>query len=405
MTLFRRPEPVGEDPMIDPATASAEIDLDAFRANLAAIRDHLRRTRPTDPADLMVVVKADAYGHGMFGCAAAARADGVGWLGVATPGEALALREHGDTGRLLAWLYGPDEDLATPVAAEVDLAAHGLDQIAALTAAAAVAGQAARVHLKIDTGLSRNGCRPELWPQLCEAAREAEETGAIEVVAIWSHFACADIPDHPSVAAQLQRFAEADRVAREAGLRPALRHLANSPATLIVPESHYDLVRVGIAAYGIDPSPGLAARVGVNLTPVMRLRAQLAQVKQLAPGDGVSYGHTWVAPAPTTVAVVPLGYADGIPRRGANRAAVGWNGGRAPVRGVVCMDQIVVDLGTAAAAAIGDPVVIFGRSDRGEPTAEQWAEWCDTIGYEIVTRIGSRVRRVFVPADDPTGPR
>ncbi len=183
----------------------------------------------------MIVVKADAYGHGMSAIARAARADGVGWLGVATVGEAMALREVGDTGRLLAWLYGPDEDLAPAVAEDVDLAVHGLDQIAALTGAAATASRAARVHLKIDTGLSRNGCRPELWPEFCAAAHEAEQAGAIEVVAIWSHFACADMPGHPSVARQLEMFLDADRIAREAGLRPVLRHLANSPATLIVP--------------------------------------------------------------------------------------------------------------------------------------------------------------------------
>ena len=398
-----RPEPVEGHPLIDAATASAEIDLDAFRGNLAAIREHLRRTRPTNPADLMVVVKADAYGHGMLSCAAAARADGVRWLGVASPGEALALRENGDNGRLLAWLYGPDEDLATAVAAEVDLAAHGIEQIAALSAAAAVAGHAARVHLKIDTGLSRNGCRPELWPELCEVAREAEEAGAIEVVAIWSHFACADIPDHPSVATQLQVFGEADRVARAAGLRPTLRHLANSPATLIVPESHFELVRVGIAAYGIDPAPGLAAAAGVDLTPVMTLRARLAQVKELQPGDGVSYGHTWTAPGSTTVAVVPLGYADGIPRRASNRAAVSWSGVQAPIRGVVCMDQFVIELGPEARVDVGDPVVVFGRADRGEPSAEEWAQWCETIGYEIVTRIGARISRVYPTMNESQG--
>ena len=384
--------------MIDPATAAAEIDLDAFRANLAALRAHLRDSRPERPADLMVVVKADAYGHGMAAIARAARADGVGWLGVATVGEAMALREGGDTGRLLAWLYGPDEDLAPAVAENVDLAVHGLDQVAALAGAAATASRAARVHLKIDTGLSRNGCRPELWPELCAAAYEAEQTGAIEVVAIWSHFACADVPGHPSVAHQLEVFADADRVAREAGLRPALRHMANSPATLIVPTAHFDLVRVGIAAYGVDPAPGLAARAGVRLTPIMTLRAQLAQVKRLRAGDGVSYGHRWIADQPTTVAVVPLGYADGIPRWAGDHAWVDVDGLRAPIRGVVCMDQVVIDLGDDGAepAKIGDPVVLFGRADHDQPTAEEWAEACETIGYEIVTRIGPRVPRVYL---------
>ncbi len=385
--------------LIDPATACAEIDLDAFAANLRAIRAHLRRSRPERPAELMVVVKADAYGHGLLACARAARADGVTWLGVATPGEASALRADGDTGRLLAWLYGRDEDLADAVAAEVDLGVHGVEQLHRLAATAERAGRVARLHLKIDTGLSRNGCRPELWPELCAAARSAEQAGHVRVVAIWSHFACADVPGDPSVAVQLDAFAEADRVARAAGLEPELRHLANSPATLIVPESHYDLVRVGIASYGIDPAPGLAASAGVELTPVMTLRAQLAQVKRLQPGDGVSYGHTWTAAESTTVGVVPLGYADGIPRLAGNRAEVQCADARAAIRGVVCMDQFVVDLGPDSGAAVGDPVVLFGRPGRARPTAADWATACGTIGYEIVTRIGVRVPRIHLRSD------
>ena len=189
-------------------------------------------------------------------------------------------------------------------------------------------------------------------------------------------------------------FFDAEKVARGAGLQPELRHLSNSAAALVIPEARLDLVRIGIAAYGIDPAPGIAASAGVELRPVMTLRAQLINVGELSAGDGVSYGWTWVADQPTTVGLVPLGYADGVPRHAGNTARVGWRSGQAPVRGRICMDQFVVDLGPHPASA-GDEVIIFGAGDLGEPTAADWATWCGTIGYEIVTRIGARVRRVF----------
>jgi alanine racemase len=346
----------------------------------------------------MVVVKADGYGRGMLACARAARQAGATWLGVATPSEALRLRQFGDTGRILAWLYGPDEDLAPLVAADVDVSAQSVVQVAAVAGAAGTVERRARVHLKIDTGLSRNGAPQSAWPDVCAAAAAAESAGALEAVAVWSHFAAADEPGHASVPAQLAAFDRAYRQARAAGLEPATRHLANSAAALIVPEAHFDLVRVGIAAYGIDPAPGVAAAAGVTLRPVMRLRAQLVNVKQLAAGSGVSYGWTWVAPRATTVGLVPLGYADGIPRQAGNKAEVGWAGHRAPVRGRICMDQFVVDLGPGARAQVGDEVVVFGPGHDGEPYAEDWARHADTIGYEIVTRIGSRVHRSYVGA-------
>jgi alanine racemase len=377
------------DPLIFPATASAEIDLAAFRANIAALAEH------AGSPEVMVVVKADGYGHGMLPCARAARQAGASWLGVATPAEALRLRIAGDTGRLLVWLYGPDEDLSPLVADSVDISVHAPSQLGAVVAAAATVEHRARVHLKIDTGLSRNGAPLAGWPALCAAAAEAESAGALEVVGVWSHLAAADEPGHVSVAVQLEVFERAVRLAREVGLRPALRHLANSAAALIVPEARLDLVRLGIAAYGIDPAPGLAALAGVSLRPAMRLRAQLVNVKHLAAGSGVSYGWTWVAPRPATVGLVPLGYADGIPRQAGNRAEVGWRGHRVPLRGRICMDQFVVELGPNVAAEIGEEVVIFGPGDAGEPLAEEWAAHAGTIGYDIVTRIGSRVPRVY----------
>ncbi|CAA9415699.1 MAG: Alanine racemase [uncultured Propionibacteriaceae bacterium] len=392
MTVTDRSADPASSPLagIDPRTAHAAIDLAAFRRNIAVLRSHV------GDADVMVVVKADGYGHGLVPSARAARAAGVGWLGVATPTEALTLRQSGDEGRLLAWLYGVDEDLTPLVAADVDVSAQSTEQLSRLVAAAGTAERPARVHLKIDTGLSRNGIRMEGWDDLCAAAAEALDAGAIQVVGIWSHLAAADEPGHPSVASQIQVFHTALAAAHRAGLRPSLRHLANSAGALVVPEAHFDLVRVGIAAYGIDPAPGIAALAGVELTPVMTVRAQLVNVKAIQSGDGVSYGHTWVADCPTTVGLVPLGYADGIPRHASDTAQVGVGSRRAPIRGRVCMDQFVVDLGVDAADLVGDEVVVFGSGSRGEPTAADWADWCDTIGYEIVTRVGVRVPRHYI---------
>jgi len=374
---------------IDPATACAEIDLAAFRSNVSTLQRNAG-------VPVMVIVKADGYGHGMLECAREARTAGAEWLGVATPTEALQLREAGDTGPLLAWLYGVDEDLAPLVAADVDLSAQSVDQIGRLVAAAAMTERRARVHLKIDTGLSRNGAPSYEWQQVCAIAADAEHSGAIEVVGIWSHLAAADEPGHPSVPLQIQAFQQAYEQARAAGLEPMLRHLSNSAGALVVPEARLDLVRVGIAAYGIDPAPGIAALAGVTLRPVMRLRAQLVNVKRISEGAGVSYGWTWTAQAPTTVGLVPLGYGDGIPRHAGNRALVGWSGTRVPIRGRICMDQFVVELGAGRVAEPGDDVIVFGPGDHGEPTAGEWAAWCDTIGYEIVTRIGTRVPRRYL---------
>ena len=330
-----------------------------------------------------------------------ARAAGAGWLGVATPAEALALREAGDDGPLLAWLYGVEEDLSPLVAASVDVSAQSVDQISRLVAAAATTERQARVHLKLDTGLSRNGAAAADWPEVCALAAEAEEAGALEVVGVWSHLAAADELGHPSVPRPASPPSSA--ATRSPGPPAWSRPCATwptRPAPWCVPEARLDLVRVGIAAYGIDPAPGVAAAAGVSLRPVMSLRSQLVNVKGIDAGTGVSYGLTWTADRPTTVGLVPLGYGDGVPRHAGNRAEVGWSGGRAPIRGRVCMDQFVVELGPDAYAEAGAEVVLFGSGADGEPTAADWADWCDTIGYEIVTRIGARVPRVYRGASE-----
>ena len=377
--------PVGADP----ATASADIDLAAFRANVAALRTHV------GAAELMVVVKADGYGHGMLVCGREARHAGAAWLGVAFPNEALALRDAGDHGPLLCWLYGPEEDVSALVAADVDVSAQTPEQVSRLVAAAGTVERVARVHLKVDTGLSRNGAPAYAWDELFDVAAQAQASGAVELVGLWSHLAAADEPGHPSVRLQLDAFDAATERARQAGLRPRLRHLANSAGALIVPQAHLDLVRVGIGAYGVEPAPGLADLAGVPLTPAMRLRAQLSLVKRIEAGAGVSYGWTWTAPAATTVGLVPLGYADGVPRHASNVAQVQVARRRAPLRGRVCMDQFVIDLGRGATEEAGEEVTLFGAGADGAPTAADWAQVSGTIGYEIVTRIGSRVPRTY----------
>ncbi len=374
--------------------ARAEIVVD-----LAAVRHNVRVLRETAGVEVIVVVKADGYGHGMVEVAGAARAAGAGWLAVATIDEALALRAAGDTGRLLCWLTVPGEPYAAAVGAELDVTAYSvaeLDEIAAATDPAR--GVRARVQLKVDTGLSRGGAPRELWADLFARARAGEEAGRWTVTGIWSHLACSDEPDHPANDHQEQAFREALALADEAGLRPELRHLANSAAAILRPSARFDAVRCGIASYGLDPAPGHTPDLG--LVPAMTVRARLAMVKTLAAGDGVSYGHTWSAPAPTTVGLVPAGYADGVPRSASGVASVGMDGGQRPVRGVVCMDQLVIDLGPGSGALAGDEVLLFGPGGQGEPTAQDWAEACRTISYEIVTRIGGRLTRSHVDSGD-----
>lgn len=388
--------------------AEIVVDLDAYRHNLAVLTEHLAATAAADPAPLlMAVVKADAYGHGMRACARAARAAGVPWLGVATPDEALALRADGDTGRLLCWLAVPDEDLSALVAADVDVTVATTAQLDRLVAGLVVGSAPARVQLKVDTGLSRGGATAADWPEVVAAAAAAERTGAVRVTGVWSHLASADTPDDPANDAQEQAFRDALAVAAAAGLRPEVRHLANSAAALLRPSAHFDLVRCGIATYGLDPAPTVPPADrgpggGPDLRPVMTARARLALVKRVDAGTGVSYGHHWVAPAPTVLGLVPVGYGEGVPRaatlatdHGGPGAEVLVGGRRAPLCGRVCMDQVVVDLGPDAPDRPGDEVVLFGAGPTGAPTADEWAAVCGTINYEIVTRIGGRFTRTY----------
>ena len=376
-------------PSPDAGRAEIVVDLDAVRRNVATLKARV------GGAQMMTVVKADGYGHGMLEVARAARDAGAEWLGVATIEEALALRAAGDTGRVLCWLTVPGEDYEPPVEAGVDVTAYTVAEVVEIATAARDLGVRARVQLKVDTGLSRGGSAFDLWPQLVAAAAAAEESGAIQVTGVWSHFACSDEPDHPANDEQERVFREACAVVDAVGIEPEVRHLANSAAALLRPSSRFDLVRCGIASYGLSPAPEVATAQELGLVPAMTVRARLAVVKQVPAGSGVSYGHTYVAPQDITVGVVPVGYGDGIPRHASSTAEVLVAGRRRPVLGRVCMDQVVIALDPSIAA--GDEVVLFGPGDRGEPTAQDWAEACDTISYEIVTRMDGRMRRIFTP--------
>lgn len=361
--------------------AVADVDLDVIAANIRALR------RPG--VETMAVVKADGYGHGAIPAAQAARRAGAEWLGVALPSEALALRNAGATGPILAWLYPPgDRDVPTCVQRDVDLNIGAVWAVDEIAEAARLVGRRARVHLKVDTGLGRGGTPLGGWDALLDAVEA--QSARLDVVGIWSHLASGEVPDAPDTSAQLAVFDEALERARQRGIEPALRHIANSGATLTRPDTHYDLVRVGVAMYGVRPGPRVDMR---GLRPAMTVRSALASVKRVPSGYGVSYGLTWRAPRETTLALVPLGYADGIPRT-ASGAEVAIAGRRFPVVGRIAMDQFVVDLGDTEVSP-GDEVLVWGPGDAGEPTAEDWAGWDDTIGYEIVTRLGPRVPRRY----------
>jgi alanine racemase len=359
--------------------------------DLAAIRHNVETLSARTSAEVMAVVKADGYGHGLLPSARAALAGGATWLGTAIIGECLQLRAAGITAPLLAWLWTPDEteDVRRAVEHGIDLSVSSMWQLDAVRAAAASAGKAARVHLKIDTGLSRNGCTAADWPDLVAAAAKCDE---IEPVGVWSHFAYADAPGHPTIGAQMRAFEEAVAVAEAAGVRPRYRHLANSAATLTLSEAHFDLVRPGIAVYGLSPVP---AEGDFGLVPAMTVQAQLASVKRVPAGSGVSYGHEYTTTRDTTLGLVPLGYADGVPRAASCVGPVAVGGSRFTIAGRVCMDQFVVDIGELAAQP-GDLAVLFGPGHDGEPTAQNWADAIGTIHYEIVTRIGPRVTRRYV---------
>ena len=381
----------------DVGTGHVVVDLDAVASNV----DSLARRTGTP---VLAVVKADAYGHGLVPVARAALSGGAAWLGVAQLDEALRLREAGVDAPVLAWLLSGD---AAPVAAalrrQVTLGVSHPRHVEAVVTAARASGQVADLHVKVDTGLHRNGVDLADLPAVARSLADAERAGFVAVSGVFSHLAWADQPDHPTVDLQAEAFVAAVDVLREAGLRPGLRHLANSAATLTRPDLHLDMVRPGLAVYGLSPVPELATPAELGLLPALTLRSRLAHVRRVAAGEGVSYGHAWSAPVDTVLGLVPLGYADGLPRSATGRAEV-WVGGshgrRVPVVGRICMDQVVVDLGPGAREDVGDEVVVLGPGLLGEPTAEDWAVAAGTISYEVVARLGCRVPRRWTGRGD-----
>ncbi|MBR8740958.1 alanine racemase [Nocardiopsis sp. MG754419] len=368
--------------------AHARVNLDAITSNARLLRELAGGT------PLMGVVKADGYGHGMLPAARALVAGGATWLGTAFIKEALELRRAGITVPVMSWIIPPGEPVGEAIEADIDLGVSDRAVLDEVIDQARRRGGVARVQLKADSGLNRGGVARADWEPVVAAAALAEEEGILKVTGVWSHFACADEPGHPSIRAQLDVFHEALEIVEKAGLRPEVRHIANSAALLTLPEARFDLVRGGIASYGLCPIPGFDVP---GLRPAMTLASKVALTKRVPAGSGVSYGHRYVTESETSLALVPLGYADGVPRAATNKGPVLIGGRRRIIAGTVCMDQFVVDIENDTVAA-GEYAVLFG--DPGEltdaPTAEDWAEVLDTIPYEIVTRIGARVPREYV---------
>jgi alanine racemase len=355
-----------------------------LRIDTAAIAENTRRIASRTSARVMAVVKADAFGHGA--AVLTALEHGASRLGVTSIDEALPLRWRGVAVPILSWLNAVDADFEAALLHDIDLAVPSLDHLQSITAAAKRTGSRARVHLHLDTGLARDGIDRAEWRVLCELARLAEHEGLLEVHGIMSHLARADQPGDPETQRQLMLFENAVRAARHRGLSPRVLHLAATAGTLSDPSTHFGMVRIGAGLYGIDPSGSTPLRGAMTLT------APVAMVRDVPSGTGVGYGLNYHTDRNTRLALLPLGYADGIPRRLSPDAAVLLRERRVRIVGTVSMDQIVLDVGDLGVAA-GEIATVFGPGDDGEPTIGEWADWAGTIEQEIVTRIGPRVAR------------
>jgi len=367
--------------------AEAVIDLDAIANNVRVLREH------AGSAAVMAVVKADGYGHGATPVARAALSAGATDLGVATVDEALALRHDGITAPILAWLHPPGTDFAPALRADIQIAVSSVRQLDELLDAAGRAGVTADVTVKIDTGLNRNGVSAAEYPAMLDALARAQAGETLRVRGLMSHMVYADEPDHPTNNLQAQRFSDMLAQAQASGVRYEIAHLSNSSSAMTRPDLAYDMIRPGIAVYGLSPVP---ERGQMGLIPAMTLRCPVVLVKSVHAGEGVSYGHIWTADRDTTLALLPIGYADGVYRALSGRFDVLINGRRRPNVGRVCMDQFVVDLGPGETGVCeGDTAVLFGPGADGEPTAQDWADALDTIHYEVVTAPRGRVTRVY----------
>jgi alanine racemase len=355
--------------------------------DVAAIAENVRHLRRLTDSEVIAVVKADAYGHGAVGTAVAALAGGATRLGVADVTEGLQLRRAGIMAPVVAWLHAPGADFAEAASVGIELGVSSFDQL--LAAAAAASGdRPVGVHLKLETGLSRNGIPPADFAVVFAEAARLERIGRLRVVGLFSHLSNASADDDR---AALRRFLDGVGAAAAAGLAPPLRHIAATHAAIALPETRLGCVRIGLGLYGLSPFPDRSS-AELGLRPAMTVRGAVAAVRRVPAGAGVSYGYDHRTERETTLALVPLGYADGVPRHASGRGPVRIGGRTFPVAGRVAMDQFVVDVGDHP-VAVGDEVVLFGDPTLGVPSADDWARAAGTINYEIVTRIGPRVPR------------
>ena len=368
--------------------AVAEVDLTAIAHNLNLIK-------AKSNAQVLAVVKADAYGHGLIPVAKAAVAAGAHWLGTALLEEGIALRAAGVKAPLICWLTPLGEDLKTAIKNNIDLSVSSMELLEEIIDAGRAANIVPRIHLEVDTGMTRGGVRNDWAEFVAEIAKTVKDNG-VEVVGLWSHFARADEPDQSFNQQQLDTFHKRLAILISQGINPQFVHIANSAAALTNKDSYKNIVRWGIGLYGLSPDVNTLGSSGtLNLKPAMKLKAKLHLVKEVEAGAQVGYGGTATVNANTKIGVVTMGYADGIPRNTNNSAGVFVAGKRAPLLGRVSMDQFVVDLGLQSTAKTGDEVVIFGDGIAGEYTIDEWASAASTINYEIVTRIGPRVPRIY----------
>ncbi len=366
----------------------AEVDLDAITANAAALKAHA-----VAPA-LMAVVKADGYGHGLVPAARAVLAGGADWLAVALVEEGRALRAAGIDAPILVMTEPPPHAAGALLAARLTPAVYTHAFLTALERAAETTPTGSvGVHVKLDTGMRRVGVPQADWEDALTRVRDAH---GLSLEGLWSHHAVADEPDHPFIAHQTVEFDRGVELARRLGTKPAITHLANSAATLHLPDSHHDMVRPGLALYGLEPTEGLAK--ALDLRPALALYSSLSLVKELEAGEGVSYGLTWASRDPTVLGTVPAGYADGVARALGNVGEAVVHEQRVHIAGRVCMDQFCVDLGRGSRAGVGDEVCLIGRQGDAVVTADDWAGWLGTINYEIVCGVGARVPRTYVGA-------
>jgi len=355
--------------------------------DVAAIGANVRRLKRLTGVEILAVVKADGYGHGAVRAAEAALAAGASRLGVVDLTEAMDLRRAGIRAPILAWLHPPGATFAEAASHGIEIGVSRFDQLLA-AAAAATADRPVAVHLKLETGLGRNGLAPEDWTTVFAEAARLERRGRVRVVGLFSHLSNTSADDDR---AALVRFHEAVALAASVGLTPEIRHIAATNAAIDLPEARLDCVRIGLGMYGLSPFEDRTS-ADLGLRPAMTLRAPVVAVRRVPAGHGVSYGYAHRTAAETTLALVPLGYADGVPRAASSRGPVTLGGRRFTVAGRIAMDQFVVDVGDTP-VAVGDEVVLFGDPARGEPSADEWGAASGSINYEIVTRIGPRVPR------------